>query len=84
MNNSEHQVSFVLPEIIKRLSKAKEIVVFSGAGLSADSGIPTFRDGASGLWANVDPMEVASIEGFNRNPETVWRWHQGVIGIADL
>jgi NAD-dependent deacetylase len=47
---------------------------FSGAGLSADSGIPTFRDGATGLWNNVDPDEVASIEGFLRNPQRAWSW----------
>jgi NAD-dependent deacetylase len=41
-------------------ARGEEIVVFSGAGLSADSGIPTFRDGATGLWNNVDPDEVAS------------------------
>lgn len=56
------------------LERAREIVVFSGAGLSADSGIPTFRDGATGLWNNVDPDEVASIEGFLRNPRRVWKW----------
>ncbi len=56
------------------LQEAQAIVVFSGAGLSADSGIPTFRDGATGLWNNVDPDEVASIEGFLRRPEVVWSW----------
>jgi NAD-dependent deacetylase len=76
MSNSQIQGSGLMTEILKGLSKAREVVIFSGAGLSADSGIPTFRDGASGLWANVDPMEVASIDGFNRDPETVWRWHQ--------
>jgi hypothetical protein len=54
--------------------EAREVVVFSGAGLSADSGIPTFRDGATGLWNNVDPDEVASIEGFLRKPRVVWNW----------
>ena len=52
-----------LESIAAILREAEEIVVFSGAGLSADSGIPTFRDGATGLWNNVDPDEVASIEG---------------------
>jgi hypothetical protein len=55
-------------------ARGEEIVVFSGAGLSADSGIPTFRDGATGLWNNVDPDEVASIEGFLRNPQRAWSW----------
>ena len=66
----------VIARIIASLGQAREVVVFSGAGLSADSGIPTFRDGATGLWANVDPDEVVSIEGFERNPDKVWAWHE--------
>lgn len=63
-----------LESIAAMVREAREIVVFSGAGLSADSGIPTFRDGATGLWNKVDPDEVASIEGFMRNPGRVWNW----------
>lgn len=63
-----------LESIASLLREASEVVVFSGAGLSADSGIPTFRDGATGLWNNVDPDEVASIEGFLRNPQRAWSW----------
>lgn len=63
-----------LESIASMVRVAREIVVFSGAGLSADSGIPTFRDGATGLWNQVDPDEVASIEGFLRNPRLVWNW----------
>lgn len=65
-----------LADLVKPLLQATEVVVFSGAGLSADSGIPTFRDGATGLWANVDPDEVVSIDGFERNPAKVWDWHE--------
>lgn len=65
-----------LADLVKPLLQATEVVVFSGAGLSADSGVPTFRDGATGLWANVDPDEVVSIEGFERNPVKVWDWHE--------
>ncbi len=63
-----------LESIVSIIRAAREVVVFSGAGLSADSGIPTFRDGATGLWNNVDPDEVASIEGFLRNPQRAWSW----------
>lgn len=63
-----------LESIAAIVREARDIVVFSGAGLSSDSGIPTFRDGATGLWNNVDPDEVASIEGFLRNPPRVWNW----------
>lgn len=60
------------------LLEARQVVVFTGAGLSADSGIPTFRDGATGLWAGVDPDEVASLDGFQRNPDKVWGWHEAM------
>ena len=67
-----------LKDLVVALSEAREVVILSGAGLSADSGIPTFRDGATGLWANIDPDEVVSIGGFQRNPEKVWAWHKAM------
>ncbi|MGV0750125.1 SIR2 family NAD-dependent protein deacylase [Mycolicibacter heraklionensis] len=51
------------------------VVVFSGAGISAESGIPTFRDDEKGLWSQYDPYEVSSIDGWNRQPELVWGWY---------
>lgn len=62
--------------ILEKLRTAKNIVVLSGAGLSAESGIPTFRDSNNSLWANIDPMAVASIDGFKQNPGKVWAWHE--------
>ncbi len=50
------------------------LVVLTGAGMSTESGIPDFRS-AHGLWADVDPFEVASIEAFRRDPVRVWRWY---------
>ena len=50
------------------------VVVLTGAGMSTESGIPDFRS-AHGLWADVDPFEVASIEAFRRDPLRVWRWY---------
>ncbi|HEY7379749.1 MAG TPA: NAD-dependent deacylase [Gaiella sp.] len=49
-------------------------VVLTGAGMSTESGIPDFRS-AEGLWSEVDPFEVASIDAFQRDPERVWRWY---------
>lgn len=72
-----------LEAIAACLRGGSEIVVFSGAGLSADSGIPTFRDGATGMWNNVDPDEVASIEGFLRNPGRVWSWLRELKNLVD-
>ena len=49
-------------------------VVLTGAGISTESGIPDFRSSA-GIWAAVDPAEVATIDAFERDPERVWRWY---------
>jgi len=56
------------------LKKDKSCVVLTGSGVSAESGIPTFR-GASGLWKNYRAEELASPEGWMRNPELVWEWY---------
>ncbi|MBS4727091.1 NAD-dependent deacylase [Mycobacterium sp. SM1] len=51
------------------------VVVLSGAGISAESGVPTFRDDKNGLWARFDPYELASIDGWLKHPERVWGWY---------
>jgi len=58
------------------LKEAEHLVVFSGAGLSAESGIATFRDTETdALWSRFDPMELASVTGFEANPERVVEWY---------
>jgi len=56
------------------MKRAKRVVVLTGAGISAESGIPTFR-GSDGLWRNKDPMKLASIDGFLENPKEVWEFY---------
>ena len=60
----------------RMLREAHTIISFSGAGLSAESGIATFRDAQSGLWSKFDPMTLASADGFQDDPELVTRWYQ--------
>lgn len=57
------------------IAAASRVATFSGAGLSAESGIPTFREASTGLWAKYDPTELASPEGFAHNPELVIDWY---------
>ncbi|HEY0035492.1 MAG TPA: Sir2 family NAD-dependent protein deacetylase, partial [Longimicrobium sp.] len=57
------------------LARAERVVVSSGAGMSKESGIPTFRDAMEGLWANFDPQELATEQGFRRDPRRVWSWY---------
>ena len=63
------------PRLIADLRAMRRVVVFTGAGISAESGIPTFRDRLSGLWAHTDPMEIATPWAFRADPQRVWDWH---------
>jgi NAD-dependent deacetylase len=62
-------------ELKGRIAAARSLFVLTGAGMSAESGIPTFRDAQSGLWARFDPMQLASPEGFRADPSLVWEWY---------
>ena len=58
----------------ERLAKARSITILTGAGISADSGVPTFR-GADGLWRNFRAEDLATPEAFARDPGLVWEWY---------
>lgn len=57
------------------LEEAKRLVISTGAGMSRESGIPTFRDAQQGLWAQFRPEELATEHGFRANPRRVWSWY---------
>ncbi len=64
-----------IPEkLIETLKSAKKLVVLTGAGISAESGVPTFR-GKDGLWKKYKPEELATPWAFKRNPKLVWEWY---------
>src|SRR5512136_2983718 len=65
----------LLEQASQRLRAAKEIAVLTGAGVSAESGIPTFRDAMEGLWAKFRAEDLATPEAFARDPATVTRWY---------
>jgi NAD-dependent deacetylase len=60
--------------VTNKLSNAKKVVFVTGAGVSQESGIPTFR-GEDGLWRNYDAMKLATIDAFYGNPKLVWEWY---------
>ena len=68
----------VAPEAVaaarEALARARTVVVFTGAGVSAESGVPTFR-GAGGLWRTFKPEELATPVAFGRDPRLVWEWY---------
>ena len=63
-------------EAASALRAARHVVVFTGAGVSAESGIPTFRDALTGLWARFDAMALATPEAFLADPALVWGWYE--------
>ena len=63
------------PELIERLRNADRVAALTGAGISAESGVPTFRDAQTGLWSNYRPEDLATPEAFQRNPRLVWEWY---------
>jgi NAD-dependent deacetylase len=63
------------PDLITALQNAGHIAALTGAGVSAESGVPTFRDSQTGLWAQYDPQDLATPEAFRRDPKLVWEWY---------
>jgi NAD-dependent deacetylase len=67
------------PEALTRAAEvvatARRVVVSSGAGMSKESGIPTFRDAREGLWSRFDPERLATEAGFRADPALVWTWY---------
>ncbi|MFG5776033.1 NAD-dependent deacetylase [Comamonas sp. J-3] len=58
------------------VAAANRIVVLTGAGISAESGIPTFRDAQTGYWSAFSAQELATQQGYRANPAMVWRWYE--------
>lgn len=62
--------------LIEQLRNARHLVILTGAGVSQESGIPTFRDRQTGLWSRFDAAELATPEAFHRDPPLVWGWYE--------
>ena len=63
-------------DLLARLGEARSVLVLTGAGMSAESGIPTFRDTLTGIWSRYDPQELATPEAFAADPARVWQWYE--------
>jgi NAD-dependent deacetylase len=62
-------------ELLEKLKNAKVVSVLTGAGISAESGVPTFRD-PGGIWEKYRPEQLANFEAFMADPDLVWNWYQ--------
>ena len=65
----------ISPALVEILRNAQYVAALTGAGISAESGVPTFRDAQTGLWAQYRPEELATPEAFARHPQLVWDWY---------
>jgi NAD-dependent deacetylase len=67
--------ALLIKQAAEKIACAKKLVISTGAGVSQESGVPTFRDAQEGLWAQYDPQTLATPEGFRANPKLVWDWY---------
>lgn len=63
-------------ELAASVREAANITVLTGSGISAESGVPTFREAQTGLWERYDPQQLATPEAFDRDPRLVWEWYE--------
>lgn len=80
------EIKTELAPLIDILHKTKRVVVLTGAGISAESGIPTFR-GEEGLWKTYRAEELATLSAFIKDPRLIWEWYdwrRGIIGSKDF
>lgn len=61
--------------LIDKIRAANHVAALTGAGISAESGVPAFRQAQTGLWAQYDPQALATPQAFQRNPKLVWEWY---------
>src|SRR5210317_1507154 len=73
--SNERLMARVPPQLIETLRQSREVTVLTGSGISAESGIPTFRDAQTGIWAEYRPEDLATPEAFAVNPRRVWEWY---------
>lgn len=62
--------------LVNVLRDAHHVCILTGAGVSAESGVPTFRDAQDGLWAKYEPQDLATPEAFLADPALIWRWYR--------
>lgn len=74
--NSDTTLTLVRQWLAQARRKEQGVAVLTGAGVSAESGVPTFRDDSTGYWARFRPEDMASEAGYRRDPQHVWRWYE--------
>ena len=73
---SDTTAQLLSDKLLQRLGEARKVMVLTGAGMSAESGIPTFRDAQTGIWSKFRAEDLATPEAFAANPAQVWQWYE--------
>jgi len=73
---SDTTLHLLTDQLLTRLGEARHVMVLTGAGMSAESGIPTFRDAQKGMWAKFRAEDLATSSAFEANPARVWQWYE--------
>lgn len=81
--HQEHDLDQALNRAAAAVATAQRVVAFTGAGVSAESGLGTYRDEGTGLWNNVDPEALASIDAWARDPLPMWAWYRHRAHLSD-
>jgi len=71
-----NEVCDIPAALVNVLQDARHVCILTGAGVSAESGVPTFRDAQDGLWAKYEPQDLATPEAFLADPALIWRWYR--------
>jgi NAD-dependent deacetylase len=74
MKSQDLSLKELIDKVVDKLLESNSVVVFTGAGVSAESGVPTFRD-KDGLWQKLKPEELANFNAFLKNPDLVTEWY---------
>lgn len=74
--DSAARLSALVEQAAAALRRSRHVCILTGAGISAESGIPTFRDALTGLWQKFRPEDLATPEAFERDPRLVWDWYE--------
>lgn len=69
------RVERLIEKAAQWLASSRRVIAFTGAGVSRESGIPTFREAGSGFWEQYDAQQLATVEGFLQDPGLVWNWY---------
>src|SRR5699024_12328661 len=74
MTSPETTPTALTEDVVSAVREARRVLGLSGAGMSAESGVPTFRDAQTGLWEEFDPVQLATAEAWQEDPRFVWAW----------